>query len=69
MRIAHHVRTLRIWCDVVAAPAESAPTSPIAPILAAAAEVVDEKGPKVKAVFSAMNRGLDRRLGAGTWTP
>ncbi len=36
-------------------------------LLTAAAEVVAEAGPKTKAVLSAMSRGLDRRLGMGTW--
>jgi hypothetical protein len=36
-------------------------------LLAAAAEVVVEAGPKPKAVLSAMNRGLARRIGMGTW--
>ena len=49
---------------VVAATGGEVPSSPI---LAAAAEVVAEKGPKVKAVLSHMRRGLDQRLGAGTW--
>jgi len=37
------------------------------PTLAAAASVVDEKGPKIKAVLSHMSRGLEERLGTGTW--
>jgi hypothetical protein len=40
---------------------------PAAPILDAASDVVDEAGPKIKPVLSAMNRGLERRLGVGTW--
>jgi hypothetical protein len=36
-------------------------------LLAAAAEVFAEAGPKTKSVLSAMNRGLERRLGDGTW--
>lgn len=40
---------------------------PESPLLAAAAEVVAEVGPKPKAALSAMSRGLDRRLGMGTW--
>ncbi len=40
---------------------------PAAPILDAASEVVDQAGPKLKSVLSAMNRGLERRLGVGTW--
>ena len=43
------------------------PARPDSPLLAAAADVVDETGPKMKAVLSAMSRGLDRRLGTGTW--
>ena len=37
------------------------------PLLSAAAEVIAEKGPKIKAVLSHMSRGLDQRLGLGTW--
>ena len=40
---------------------------PAAPILDAAREVLDQSGPKLKAVLSAMSRGLERRLGLGTW--
>ena len=40
---------------------------PSVPILHAAGEVVDQAGPKLKSVLSAMNRGLERRLGVGTW--
>ena len=40
---------------------------PQSPLLAAAAEVAVEAGPKPKAVLSAMSRGLTRRLGMGTW--
>ena len=40
---------------------------PPAAILDAANEVVDEAGPKLKRALSAMSRGLERRLGAGTW--
>jgi hypothetical protein len=40
---------------------------PESDLLSAAHEVVAEAGPKVKAVLSAMSRGLDRRLGMGTW--
>jgi hypothetical protein len=36
-------------------------------LLEAACEVSAEAGPKLKAVLSAMDRGLRRRLGAGTW--
>ncbi len=35
--------------------------------LDAAAAVVAEKGPKIKAILSHMDRSLSRRLGAGTW--
>lgn len=44
--------------------AEQAPTSPL---LSAVADVIAEKGPKIKAVLSHMSRGLDHRLGSGTW--
>ncbi len=37
------------------------------PTLAAAAQVVAEKGPKMKAVLSHMNRGLEERVGLSTW--
>ena len=37
------------------------------PLLSAAADVIAEKGPKIKAVLSHMSRGLDQRLGLGTW--
>lgn len=37
------------------------------PTLAATAGVVTEKGPKLKSILSGMNRGLNRRLGTGTW--
>jgi hypothetical protein len=40
---------------------------PASSVLAAAAEVLAEKGPKVKPVLSHMSRGLDQRLGVGTW--
>jgi hypothetical protein len=40
---------------------------PTARALAGAAEVVAEKGPKVKAILSHMDRGLERHAGAGTW--
>jgi hypothetical protein len=40
---------------------------PESALLAAAAEVVAETGPKPKAVLSAMSRGLARRIGMGTW--
>jgi len=35
--------------------------------LAGAAQVVSEKGPKIKAILSGMDRGLRRHLGRGTW--
>ena len=40
---------------------------PLSPTLAAAAEVVEEKGPKIRAILSHMNRGLQERLGSGIW--
>ena len=40
---------------------------PTSPILAAAARVVDEKSPKMKAVLSHMSRGLQHHLGLPTW--
>jgi hypothetical protein len=40
---------------------------PESDLLSAADEVVAEAGPKVKAVLSAMSRGLERHLGMGTW--
>lgn len=48
---------------VTPAPAGRPPTSPL---LAAALEVATEKGPKLKAVLSHMNRGLQQRLGLST---
>jgi hypothetical protein len=41
--------------------------APAEPLLAAALGVVEEKGPKIKAVLSHMSRGLDDRVGTGTW--
>jgi hypothetical protein len=41
--------------------------SPESPTLAAAAEIVDEKGPKLRAVLSHMSRGLESRFELGTW--
>ncbi len=35
--------------------------------LAGAAQVVADKGPKIKAILSGMDRGLRRHLGLGTW--
>jgi hypothetical protein len=40
---------------------------PASSLLDAAGEVSEQAGPKMKAVLSAMSRGLDRRLGSGTW--
>ena len=40
---------------------------PESALLSAAGEVFEQAGPKMKAVLSAMSRGLDRRLGLGTW--
>ena len=40
---------------------------PQSSVLDAAQHVADEAGPKPKAVLSAMDRGLRRRLGSGTW--
>lgn len=40
---------------------------PTDPVLAAAAEVVCVRGPKLKAVMSSMDRSLGKRLGTGTW--
>ena len=41
--------------------------APDSPVLAAALAVVAERGPKVKAILSSMSRGLDQRIGTGTW--
>lgn len=41
--------------------------APAGPTLRAVLAVVEEQGPKIKAILSGMSRGLDRRLGAGTW--
>jgi Golgi phosphoprotein 3 (GPP34) len=46
-------------------PVEAVP--PAEPLLAAAADVVRERGPKIKAVLSHMDRGLGKRLDTGTW--
>lgn len=40
---------------------------PASSVLAAATAVVIERGPKIKAVLSHMDRGLSNRLGLGTW--
>lgn len=52
---------------LVVATGHAAPTQSNSAILEAAVEVVAEKGPKIKAILSHMDRGLSRRLGAGTW--
>lgn len=41
--------------------------TPTSPTLAAVARVVAEKGPKVKAILSHMDRGLGEHVGTGTW--
>lgn len=41
------------------------PSSPVT--LAAAGEVIGEKGPKIHSILSNMSRGLQQRLGVGTW--
>ena len=48
---------------IVAVPGRKAPASSA---LAAALEVVTEKGPKIKGVLSHMSRGLEQRLGMST---
>ncbi len=50
--------------DRVVVTGKAVPTSKL---LAAATAVVIEKGPKVKAILSHMDRGLAQRLGLGTW--
>jgi hypothetical protein len=50
--------------DGTVVPTASAPTDPV---LAAAAEVVADRGPKLKRVLSSMDRSLRVRLGTGTW--
>jgi hypothetical protein len=40
---------------------------PASSLLTAVGEVLAEHGPMMKSVLSAMSRGLDRRLGQGTW--
>lgn len=45
----------------------AAPRPLAPPALAAAAEIVEEKGPKVRSVLSHMSRGLEQRIGTGTW--
>jgi hypothetical protein len=41
--------------------------TPTSNALAAATAVVIERGPKIKAILSHMDRGLSHRLGLGTW--
>ncbi|MGI9033869.1 MAG: GOLPH3/VPS74 family protein [Acidimicrobiales bacterium] len=41
--------------------------APASATLAAAAKVVSEKGPKIKAVLSHMDRGLHQEVGMGIW--
>ena len=41
--------------------------APESPALAAAAVVVADRGPRIKAVLSGMDRGLEKQLGTGTW--
>jgi hypothetical protein len=41
--------------------------TPESPALAAAAGVVTDKGPRIKAILSGMDRGLEQQLGTGTW--
>ena len=48
---------------IVAVPGREVPAPPA---LVAALEVVDEKGPKMKAVLTHMSRGIERRLGMST---
>ncbi|MGD9996813.1 MAG: GPP34 family phosphoprotein [Ilumatobacteraceae bacterium] len=43
------------------------PDPPATPLLDAVSDIVDESGSKPKAALSAMSRGLERRLGKGTW--
>ena len=40
---------------------------PTSPMLAAAARVLADKGPRIKAVLSHMDRGLSQEIGLGTW--
>lgn len=40
---------------------------PASPLLAGAAQVVAEKGPKIASVLSHMSWGIESRLGRGTW--
>jgi Golgi phosphoprotein 3 (GPP34) len=40
---------------------------PASELLAAAADVVTGRGPKVRVVLSHMSRGIEKRLGYGTW--
>jgi hypothetical protein len=41
--------------------------APASPLLGAAAGVIEEKGPKLKSILAHMSRGLNQRVGAGTW--
>ena len=41
--------------------------APESAALAAAAGVVADKGPRIKAILSGMDRGLEQRIGTGTW--
>ncbi|MDP9074273.1 MAG: GPP34 family phosphoprotein [Actinomycetota bacterium] len=45
----------------------SDPDRSLSPTLAAAARVVADKGPRIKAILSHMDRGLTREIGLGTW--
>lgn len=45
----------------------TAKAEPKSTVLAAATAVVIEKGPKMRAILSHMDRGLTQRLGPGTW--
>jgi hypothetical protein len=57
-----------VVCDAdggIVVPAEH--PAPPSPLLAAAAQVVSEKGPKLKAVLSDMDRRLSRQTGRGSW--
>ncbi|MGH9002598.1 MAG: GPP34 family phosphoprotein [Acidimicrobiia bacterium] len=42
--------------------------APASAVLAAVARVVADRGPKIKAILSHMNRGLEKQLGTGTWS-
>ncbi|MDP9116268.1 MAG: GPP34 family phosphoprotein [Actinomycetota bacterium] len=45
----------------------TAAPAPADPVLAAATRIVEDEGPTVKAVLSAMDRCLNKQLGTGTW--